>query len=230
MIQKYYIGWDVGAWNCDKNKSSRDALVIIDAHQNVVSGKRTNVKNWLNEAKSTYDILERIFEHCGKQYHNEDVILAIDTPLGFSKGFVDLITNYASEKHIDEFYKNPYLFRETEMFLSEIGKNPLSAVNHMIGAQATKGIHFISKYAPNIASIGVWKSNDGKLTVIETYPGANKSKPSNELADEDQDIQDALICAQIAKVFDQNPEKLYKPTEDIWEKEGWIWFLEEKIN
>lgn len=26
------IGWDVGGWNCDKNPSSRDALVVLDAH------------------------------------------------------------------------------------------------------------------------------------------------------------------------------------------------------
>lgn len=26
-----FIGWDVGAWNCDKNPSSRDALVVLDS-------------------------------------------------------------------------------------------------------------------------------------------------------------------------------------------------------
>jgi hypothetical protein len=28
--QRYYIGWDVGAWHCDTNKNSRDAVAILD--------------------------------------------------------------------------------------------------------------------------------------------------------------------------------------------------------
>ena len=27
----FFIGWDVGGWNCDKNGESRDAIVILDA-------------------------------------------------------------------------------------------------------------------------------------------------------------------------------------------------------
>lgn len=26
----FFIGWDVGGWNCDKNGTSRDAIVILD--------------------------------------------------------------------------------------------------------------------------------------------------------------------------------------------------------
>jgi hypothetical protein len=29
----FFIGWDVGGWNCDKNRESRDALVILDVNQ-----------------------------------------------------------------------------------------------------------------------------------------------------------------------------------------------------
>ena len=27
----FFIGWDVGGWNCEKNAKSRDALVILDS-------------------------------------------------------------------------------------------------------------------------------------------------------------------------------------------------------
>ena len=26
----FFIGWDVGGWNCDNNSNSRDAIVILD--------------------------------------------------------------------------------------------------------------------------------------------------------------------------------------------------------
>jgi len=28
----HIIGWDVVGWNCDRNRASRDALVILDEH------------------------------------------------------------------------------------------------------------------------------------------------------------------------------------------------------
>ena len=31
MIEQFYLGWDVGGWNCDKNALSRDALVLLNA-------------------------------------------------------------------------------------------------------------------------------------------------------------------------------------------------------
>lgn len=30
------IGWDVGGWNCDRNRLSRDALVVVDHNLHVV--------------------------------------------------------------------------------------------------------------------------------------------------------------------------------------------------
>lgn len=223
---KYYIGWDVGAWNCDKNKSSRDAIVIITPDGKIVFGKRNNVKEWLNTSQTTKEILSQFFKHCGLQYYDEEVVLAIDTPLGFSQAFINLITNYSILEPIGNFSKNPYLYRKTEQFLFEKGEKPLSAVNHMIGAQATKGIHFLSKFAPEIESVGIWKSKDEKLTVIETYPAVNKHiEILDILNSENQDIQDAYKCAVIAKQFEENKLVFYPPLDAIHEKEGWIWVL-----
>lgn len=35
-MRHYYIGWDVGAWNGDRNAASRDAIVILDAARRVI--------------------------------------------------------------------------------------------------------------------------------------------------------------------------------------------------
>lgn len=227
-MEKYYIGWDVGAWNCDTNQKSRDAIVIISPDNKIAYGNRNNVKDWLNTAKTTREILTILFHHCGLKYKEEEVILAIDTPLGFSEAFVSLLTKGTICETIADFSSNSYLFRKTEQFLYENGFKPLSALNHMIGAQATKGIHFISKFAPTIESLGVWKSQDEKLTVIETYPSANKKIEKRvELQTAHQDIQDACNCAEIAKIFDSNRDSLYQPLIAINEKEGWIWVLRE---
>ncbi|WP_445716266.1 hypothetical protein [Flavobacterium sp.] len=225
-LNKYYIGWDVGAWNCDKNKSSRDAVVILDSNGKLIGHKRGNIRDCINNAQSTNEILQDLFHWCGLSYTNEVVVLAIDTPLGFSQGFINLITNYTTSEPIGDFSKNLYLFRKTEQFLFQKGEKPLSAVNHMIGAQATKGIHFLAKFAPKIESLGIWKSNDGKLTVIETYPSANRQiEILDELNYENQDIKDAYICAAIAKRFKENKTNFYAPLVDIHEKEGWIWVI-----
>lgn len=226
---KYYIGWDVGAWNCDKNKSSRDAIVILDSNGKLLGFKRGNLRESITNAQSTNEILQTLFHWCGLNYLNEKIVLSIDTPLGFSQAFINLITNYTTSEPIGDFSKNSYLYRKTEQFLFEKGEKPLSAVNHMIGAQSTKGIHFLSKFAPINESIGIWKSNDGKLKVIETYPAANKQiEILDKLNSENQDIMDAYICAAIAKRFEENKGSFYQPLQSIHENEGWIWVLEKK--
>ena len=32
----FFIGWDVGGWNCDKNGKSRDAIVVLDSTPTIV--------------------------------------------------------------------------------------------------------------------------------------------------------------------------------------------------
>ena len=32
----YFLGWDVGGWNCDKNGKSRDAIVILNQNVEIV--------------------------------------------------------------------------------------------------------------------------------------------------------------------------------------------------
>lgn len=225
VSKKYYLGWDVGGWNCDKNKSSRDAIVILNQRLEIIGKKRGNIRELMNQSNGYEDFLTALFLECGASYQGEEIVLAIDTPLGYSFDFVKLINDYSFAEEIHTFRENTYLFRETERFLYSKRFVPLSAVNHMIGSQSTKGIHFLSKFACHIESLGVWQSNDKRLTVIETYPSANSIEIPDVLKDQHVDIEDAYKCAAIAQVFDIEKKKLYPPLEDIWEKEGWIWVL-----
>ena len=54
QTQSFYIGWDVGGWNCDKNGKSRDALVILDAGLNIVGQPwRGNLTDAINAASDS---------------------------------------------------------------------------------------------------------------------------------------------------------------------------------
>lgn len=226
-VQKYYIGWDVGAWNCDKNKSSRDGIVILNEDGVVVGKCRGSLRALINGSETYQQFLAALFKKCNLTYRDQHIVLAIDAPLGYSDAFVKLISvNDAFNKDIKDFKDNPYMFRATERFLYDQGYTPLSAVNHMIGSQSTKAIHFISKFKCFIESVGIWKTNNKRLTVIETYPAVNIVDVPAELDDQHKDINDAFKCAYIAKIFDQDRSRLYSPLSDVLEKEGWIWVLQ----
>jgi hypothetical protein len=47
--RQFFIGWDVGGWNCDRNNKSRDAVVILDESRAIV-GKpwRGNLRKQIN--------------------------------------------------------------------------------------------------------------------------------------------------------------------------------------
>lgn len=236
-----FIGWDVGAWNCDKNPSSRDALVVLDSQRKLV-GKpwRGSLRRLINQSADTDDFLRRLLELCQLEDHGQSapVVLAIDTPLGFSQGFIDLLVHGHAADTIDRSSKNPYLFRRTERLLFERGLSPLSALKDMIGSQATKGIHVLARFAPQVETCGVWTGGT-RLRAIEAYPSA--CKHSTAMAELQRDFgisgqteaglpegfqhgdqTDALTCALVGWLFHGHLDKLLQPTLDIPVKEGWI--------
>jgi hypothetical protein len=132
--------------------------------------------------------------------------------------------------------------RLPERFLFNRGLTPLSPIKDMIGSQATKGIHVLAKFAPQVMQCGVWSDSDC-LTAIEAYPSACKTsafiqnwllqyemgecmdpagRPWIESLDH-QDKRDALICALIAHAFTFSPGTLAAPLASIDSAEGWIW-------
>lgn len=227
---QFFVGWDVGGWNCDKNGKSRDALVILDAGRNIFGQPwRGNLRIAINAATDSADWIGRLFALCKATAPGDaPITLAIDTPLGFSEAFLRLATGQGPAAEIGSSDTNPYLFRQTERFLFERGLKPLSAIKDMIGSQATKGMHALARFAPHVLHCGVW-SDRQRLTAIEAYPSACKhsatikalQQPLGKLAHDDLD--DALTCALLAHLFDRQPDTLIPPGRTVPVSEGWIW-------
>lgn len=244
-LQQYYIGWDVGGWNCDRNSRSRDALVILDQDRAILGTPwRGNLRETLNTAETSRDWLTALFALCkvGPPALNAGIVIAIDTPLGFSDAFTRLATRLEAAGPVGDSKTNPYLFRATERFLFDRGLTPLSSVKDMIGSQATKGMHFLARFAPDVTACGVWSDGAG-LTAIEAYPSAcRKSSLIDELTAQyvtiernelqkmewiegfdHEDKRDALTCALIAWIYTHDPDALAQPGPDVPASEGWIW-------
>lgn len=237
-----FIGWDVGAWNCDKNANSRDALAVLNGQRKLMGRPwRGSLRQVINQSKDTDDFLFRLLSLCGLESSDcasVPVVLAIDTPLGFSQAFIDLLVNGYTANSIDRSSENPYLFRRTERLLFERGLSPLSALKDMIGSQATKGMHVLARFSPRIEACGVW-TDGGRLRAIEAYPGACKrssimAKLHQEYGIDEQaqgtasesfqhgDQVDALTCALIGWLFHFQPDTLLQPEPNTPIKEGWI--------
>lgn len=240
LAPSFYIGWDVGGWNCDKNGKSRDAIVILDVDLQIV-GKpwRGNLRSTINTAAGADAFIHALFALCGApggfalgaeaaQTPAPRITLAIDTPLGFSQAFLGLATGLQCVESIGQSNTNPYLFRHTERFLFACGLTPLSAVKDMIGSQATKGIHALAKFAPHRTSCGVW-TDSRHLVAIEAYPSACKTSQTMAMlrqgypALDHEDKADALTCALVAYLFNQQREVLTAPDASVPLGEGWIW-------
>ncbi|WP_018953949.1 hypothetical protein [Thioalkalivibrio sulfidiphilus] len=247
----YSIGWDVGGWNCDHNPASRDALVILDADRKRLGVPwRGNLRGTINGAADTRGWIGALFALCGlpAPADHSRVVLAIDTPLGFSEAFKALVTRFEAAPAPGASHSNPYLFRAAEFYLFARGVRPLSPVKDMIGSQATKGMHVLGRFASRIERCGVWSDGAG-LTAIEAYPSPCRSSlrvqallddyaprdvndPSSRAwpADLDhEDKRDALVCALIGHLFAHQPETLAPPPGHIPASEGWIWLPQDAL-
>ena len=97
----------------------------------------------------------------------------------------------------------------------------------MIGSQATKGMHVLAKFAPQIESCGVWTNGHG-FRAIETYPTACQNTPVEKLLQGSpplghDDYDDARVCAVVANVFATQRGALENPDGPVPSSEGWIW-------
>jgi len=98
----------------------------------------------------------------------------------------------------------------------------------MIGSQATKGVHVLARFAPEIVECGVW-SDGSNLTTIEAYPSACKRSVTIQAlrwpypALSHADCEDALTCALVASLFAEKRGALMPPEADVSPIEGWTW-------
>jgi hypothetical protein len=233
----FSIGWDVGGWNCDHNRNSRDALVILDASRQIV-GKPWwgNLRGCIAAASTTGEWVRALFALCAATSPAEPlhVTMAIDTPLGFSIELLNLLTCRQWTEPPRGSDTNPYLFRQTERYLFQRGLRPLSAIKDMIGSQATKGMHALAKFAPVVESCGVWADGHG-YRAIETYPTACRDAKvvqrllkGRALLDR-EDLEDARTCALVAHLFATDRESLEPPCPNIPQSEGWIWVAKNRL-
>ena len=228
----YYLGWDVGGWNCDHNAKSRDAIVILGSDLKIVGQPwRGNLRDAINKADSTVGWLHSVSKLCKSEApaNQFKATMAIDTPLGISEEFAKLIAGRKWTEQLGGYQSNTYLYRQTERFLFSRGFSPLSAIKDMIGSQATKGMHALAKFAPVVESCGVWTDGSG-FRAIEAYPSASrdaliiKKLLKGALSLGNDDLDDARICALLAYLFEQDRSALETPSEEIPISEGWIWF------
>ena len=230
MSAHYYLGWDVGAWYCDINAKSRGAILILDESGTEVGRPyRGSLRRLIDGAGSTEEWLDALFAACNLHpAADARVTMAIDTPLGFPVGFIDLLSRAQAFDTVGERRANPYLFRATERHLFALGWSPMSAIESMIGSQATKGMHLLARFAPDRTSCGVWRGGD-RFTAIETYPtpcrtSATISEKLRGRSDLPHDaLRDARLCALVAYLFGTDREVLTSPPPEIPEREGWIW-------
>lgn len=186
-MSTYYVGWDVGAWNCSggKNPQSHDAIAVFDKDFNFVSCGLGNIKASLLNSTNFADFLSK-FAVLDKEKNklpiafykqNDRFIIAIDAVLGWPKNFLRLITEPdILREELEALFPNgasignKFLFRQTER---EVGttKMPLSAVKDQIGSQSTKAIFLLKYLGFSKEGCSAWKDKDGNIA-IETYPGA----------------------------------------------------------
>lgn len=176
---KYFIGWDVGAWQCEaKNKKSCDAIFILNEapmmghHRGNISGLIQQICDAPPEKKVSR-LIESFFSLCTLEVPSsstDEFLLAIDTPLGWPHAFSLLMNRTLSDKwnyhEAQRNIDNTLLFRRTER---ELGSS-LSTVVDSIGSQSTKGIALLCALNATLKSWGIWQA--GPLTIIETYPKA----------------------------------------------------------
>lgn len=230
-MNTFFIGWDVGGWNCDNNSKSRDAIVVLNADRQIVGTPwRGNLRVTINKASNTQEWVNLLFALCQASVPAGvcPVTISIDTPLGFSESFISLANLLKPVSSIGKSDTNPYLFRFTERFLWHHDFKPLSAVKDMIGSQATKGMHVLAKFASKSLACGVWTDNK-ILTAIEAYPSVCKcSAIIHDLRScysplKHEDEEDALTCALIAYLFTKQRDHLVLPPVKLPSGEGWIW-------
>lgn len=240
-----FVGWDVGAWNCDRNRESRDAIcavVLADSELAVVGNAwRGNTRDVLVEHTGTSlvrALLQRVGVSMRADHH---VTIAIDTPLAWPKRMLDLVTERTLSDVPAEADCNPYLFRAQELALFGEGYRPLSTVRDMIGSQSTKGIHFLLRAGLAFAGAGHWTNSDSSVVAIETYPAAavrdvdvarltadllggvleRERQPRSDAWQ--GDVRDAITCALIAWLHRRHPSRLRAPDPGASGTEGWIW-------
>ncbi|MBX3125534.1 MAG: DUF429 domain-containing protein [Polyangiaceae bacterium] len=242
MTPTLFVGWDVGAWNCDRGKS-RDAVCVLEgssleALTVVCPPWRGNLRQQLVESCRA----SAVVAPSNLPEPSRPVVVAMDTPLGWPAAFSRLLSGSPLAAVPEEADRNPYLFRQCELTLFERGFRPLSAVRDLIGSQASKGLHYLRKMGFQQVAPAVWQTES--WTAIETYPSPARTSPllqehharlrqsepflrkAGVGKNAEADLLDALWCALVAALWGLDRGRLAGPDgadELLVSQEGWIW-------
>lgn len=243
-MSNLFVGWDVGAWNCDRNPKSRDALCALEIRAGgrlVVAGEpwRGNLRPLLVTASGSR-LIDGILEllRIPRAARRRAITIAIDTPLAWPRAMLELVMKRRAVEVPPEADRNPYLFRAQERELFDGDLRPLSAVRDMIGSQSTKGIHFLQRTGLTARATGVW--GGAGVMAIETYPSAVRDRKLRAKRDMlvatsasgdgrartvawQHDVRDAITCALVAWLYRTDRGRLAPPTRSADPAEGWIW-------
>jgi hypothetical protein len=242
----YYIGWDVGAWHCDRRGNPQDALCALKGDS--LQGLDLVGTAWRGNLREALVAKDPVFAAALKKVgielrEGQSATWGIDTPLGWPNAFRDLIGSNGNTVDVPKkATRNLYLFRQTEFWLFDGRFRPLSTVQDRIGSQSTKGIRFLHRCRFNRQSVGIWKANGH--TAIETYPAPVRTskclgsvfkrlkarllrQPAARGDNAQKDVKDSLWCALVAATFALDRNRLHAPPQNIPPEEGWIWIPED---
>jgi hypothetical protein len=247
---RYFIGWDVGAWHCQEDgDSSKDAIAVLDENLRLIGLWEGNLGDQLVEKHASglaaaNEFLDFVMSKCTPSGNDKPIsyhhfILAIDTPLGWPRAFLNLVRHFSTKtvpaRKVSKSFPlsskiaNPLLHRKTETLLGKA----LSAVQDQIGSQSTKALFLLRDIGAVRAGCGVWNVDGANLSIIETYPSPclrslqfieflTSLQAEKEV--DSGDKFDGIVCAAAAFAFSR-PESsniLLFPSTDIDSAEGWI--------
>jgi hypothetical protein len=234
-----WLGWDVGAWHCQSG-ASRDALVLLAADLGqsprlVGRAWRGNLRTTLNGPRGP-GLLAALLRLVGAaDLPLRRLTIGVDTPLGWPDVFRALLDGALPELIPATKAENPLIMRQTERVLCAAGLRPLSPVQDLLGSQSTKGLVALGALGMAPRTPGWWTGALGgvELAAFEAYPTPCRRSarvearvgPLRAALGElpHDDVLDALLCAGLAHLCDQEPEAVAQPPAGVSAAEGWIY-------
>lgn len=234
---EFFIGWDVGAWNCDGG-DSQDALCVATE----TKGKLTVRGDWRGNLRQVLDegsglgILREFFRVCRiEPPKRAKAAIAIDTPLGWPQPVLQLFLcgnathvpmkslsvpedragpvrpGISPAFHSSRYDRQP--INKGHSFSKEGGVE--DRIRWRVDYDESRHRGYRNR---NLPQAPCKKSPSACKAFLDVTGTGNVAGSKRE-----RDLQDALRCALIAWWFRADRSKLAEPSPDIPCDEGWIW-------
>ena len=239
------VGWDVGGWMGSNHGFS---ILHWDYEEKEYSwlGKSVELKIPDQSTFSLDYIFNKVTAENGFKINDYDLVIGVDAPLSFPRGFKDFINEKQKifKRPEKEIY-NPLAYRKTDVHIYEtLGKKPLSAVFDRLGTNATAAIVHVNKWVEEY-NFSLQPINDKKNNrdIIEVYPALLKASKYSA-ADEPfksmipasvkagTDAYDSALCAIMALAYGAGEDLAELPElvgpdeiESEIKEEGWIYYF-----